>query len=289
MNRAEREAERLPPLLVAAERIAASVTLGFHGRRMAGPGEDFWQFRPYQAGDPTRRIDWRRSARADQIYLREQERDSAQSLWFGCDQSASMDYRSARTLPHKRTRALELCLALASMAVRAGERIAIAGRDSRAAHGRGALVGMARVLGSDPPPSLEKALGAPVPAHSLVVFFGDFLDPLDQVRSAIRRLADAGVKGHLVQVLDPAELALPFSGRIRFEGPEGEAPVLIDHVEALRDRYLHRIEAHLDALDTIVRRHGWGCHRHCTDQPAQLALRDLYLALGTGPARASGG
>ncbi len=58
-------AARLPDLLVAAKRIAANVMLGLHGRRHPGPGETFWQFRPYVHGEPARQIDWRRSARDD--------------------------------------------------------------------------------------------------------------------------------------------------------------------------------------------------------------------------------
>ncbi len=46
-QRAEALAATLPPLLVAAERVAATVAQGVHGRRRAGMGESFWQFRRY--------------------------------------------------------------------------------------------------------------------------------------------------------------------------------------------------------------------------------------------------
>ena len=59
--RAEAEAlgSTLPPLLAEAEHLAATVLLGEHGRRRAGTGDDFWQYRAAHAGDPVRAVDWR--------------------------------------------------------------------------------------------------------------------------------------------------------------------------------------------------------------------------------------
>lgn len=61
--RAEEEASRLPPLLARAEQLAGTVLLGEHGRKRAGLGDDFWQYRPMMPGDTYRSIDWRRSGR----------------------------------------------------------------------------------------------------------------------------------------------------------------------------------------------------------------------------------
>ena len=63
-RRAEEAASHLPPLLVKAERVATIVAQGVHGRRRAGVGDSFWQFRRYQPGDPVQSIDWRQSAKA---------------------------------------------------------------------------------------------------------------------------------------------------------------------------------------------------------------------------------
>ncbi len=125
--RAERLGTPLPPLLVAAERVAATVTAGLHGRRRVGPGETFWQFRHYQSGDPVRSIDWRRSARSDSLYVCEHEWQAAQSVWLWCDGSPSMAYHAQATLPTKGERAALLCMALAVLLMRAGERVALLG------------------------------------------------------------------------------------------------------------------------------------------------------------------
>ena len=139
-QQAEQLADRLPPLLVAAERVAATVAQGVHGRRRVGIGETFWQFRPYQPGDPTAGSTGASRRAARQLFLRDQEWEAAESVWLWADRSASMAYRSAAAWPTKGERALLLLLALASLLTRAGERIALLGERRRPAGGR---VGMA--------------------------------------------------------------------------------------------------------------------------------------------------
>jgi uncharacterized protein (DUF58 family) len=279
LTRAEATASVLPPLLVAAERVAASVVHGIHGRRRSGPGEAFWQFRRYTLGDTPGAIDWRRSAKSDPLYVREYEWEAAQTVWIHCDTSPSMDFTGSRERPSKRRRAMELALALAALLVRGGERIALAGVDSRPGQGRAALTRMAL--------SLERGEGAapwdaPAARHARLVVIGDLLDPLEDVRGGLRRMVSQGVRGHFLQVLDPAEETLPYEGRVRFDGLEGEAPVLADRAEDLRDRYRRRLLAHRESLASLARRSGWDFSLHHTDQPPRAALLALHQALA-GP------
>src|SRR5260370_5757051 len=117
-HRAEELAARLPPLLVAAERVATTVAQGVHGRRRVGQGETFWQFRQYQPGDAAQRIDWRETAKSQRVYIRETEWEAAQSVWLWRDASASMDYASTPAVPTKRARADLVLGALAALLIR---------------------------------------------------------------------------------------------------------------------------------------------------------------------------
>src|SRR5689334_21902661 len=119
-HRAEELAAALPPLLVAAERVATTVAQGVHGRRRVGQGETFWQFRQYEPGDSAQRIDWRESAKSERLYIRQTEWEAAQSVWLWRYGSPSMDYSSAPTLPRKRARADLLLVALAALLMRGG-------------------------------------------------------------------------------------------------------------------------------------------------------------------------
>jgi len=145
-HRAEQAAAALPPLLVAANRVASTVAQGVHGRRRVGQGETFWQFRQYQPGDAAQRIDWRESAKSQRLYVRETEWEAAQSVWLWRDASPSMDYASTRGLPTKRERADLLTLALAALLLRGGERVTLLGTGVAPSHGRAVLNRMAQQL-----------------------------------------------------------------------------------------------------------------------------------------------
>src|SRR3546814_20651845 len=80
-HRAEQLAATLPPLLVAAERVAATVAQGVHGRRRVGQGETFWQYRQYDMGDQPHSIEWRQSAKPDMVFVGQKAREAAQSEW----------------------------------------------------------------------------------------------------------------------------------------------------------------------------------------------------------------
>ena len=285
---AELLSARLPPLLVAAERVAATVAQGVHGRRRIGMGESFWQFRRYEAGDATQRIDWRQTAKTQAVFVREFEWEASQTVWLWRDGSASMAYRSSVDLPTKRERAELLLLALASLLSRAGERVALLGGDTPPATGRVNLDRIALTLarGADTPGAAGGLpVPAPLPRHAELVLIGDFLAPLSDIHKTVSGFAQRSIRGHLLQVLDPAEHTLPFAGRVRFAGLEDERDTLVPRVESLRDAYLERLMSHLDGLAALAREVGWSYAWHRSDHPAQPALLSLYGALAGTPPR----
>ena len=97
--------------MLEARRIANNVIHGLHGRRRAGAGESFWQYRRFTSGEPAQNIDWRRSGRDDHLYVREQEWEAAHTVWLWPDRSASMAFASKKSRDSKLERALivDLC------------------------------------------------------------------------------------------------------------------------------------------------------------------------------------
>lgn len=284
-QRAEELASSLPPLLVAARRVASTVSQGVHGRRRVGQGETFWQFRRYGPGDAASRIDWRQSAKSQPVYVRETEWEAAQSVWLWRDSSPSMRYTSSPQLPTKALRADLLLLALAVLLVRGGERVALLGSGQRPASGRAVLSRLAATIEAGEPatgslPEIEN-----LPRYARVVMIGDFLSPLPEVKAAVAAFEGRGVRGHVVQVLDPAEESLPFGGRIRFQGPEAEGDVLIGRVESVVPEYRQLIFAHNRGLAALARSAGWSFAAHRTDRPPETALLALYLRLAQVAAR----
>ncbi len=278
-QRAEQLASTLPPLLVAAQRVAATVAQGVHGRRRVGQGETFWQYRRYLPGDSVRSVDWRRSAKSDQVFVRETEWEAAQTVWLWQDTSASMHWRSRRDLPEKADRAEVLLRALGLLLVGAGERVALLGEGMPPSTGRTALHRLSH--GIERPTAAPAGIPnfEPLPRHAEVVLIGDLLAPLDEVRSLVGKFVARGVRGHLMQILDPAEETLPFAGRVRFDGMEGEASALLPRVESLRGEYVDRMDEHRAGLAHIASTAGWFFSTHHTDRSPESGLLTLYGAL----------
>lgn len=269
----------LPPLMAEAERVANTVEQGMHGRRRVGTGESFWQFRRYTEGDEAAAVDWRQSARSQHLFVRQNEWDAAQTVWLWCDRSASMDYCSTLAPCRKLDRALVLALAVASLLTRAGERVAALGENGMPASGRNGLNRLAQQWLAAP--GAESATsGLPplqaLPRYATLVLVGDFLDPSEDLIAALNALAQTGVRGHLLQVLDPAEADLPFEGRTEFEGVETPLKLLVSRAESLRDAYQARLARHEDRLTGFTRSVGWTFARHRTDQAPTSALLALY-------------
>jgi uncharacterized protein (DUF58 family) len=282
-HKAEELAALLPPLMVAAERVAATVSQGVHGRRSVGQGETFWQFRRYGFGDSTQLIDWRQSAKSQPVYVRETEWEAAQSVWLWRDGSQSMAYRSTDGLVNKIERADILLLALASLLIRGGEHVALLGTGMTPSSGRGMLHRLWSMIEAQdrkaktPPGSLPAFES--LPRYGRVVLIGDFLSPLDEIHHSIAAFANQGIRGHLVQVLDPAEETLPFSGRVRFDGMEDEGDILIGRVEAIREQYLDRLANHNQGIEALAKSFGWSHAVHHTDHSPEASLLALYLVL----------
>jgi uncharacterized protein (DUF58 family) len=264
----------LPPLMVEADHLAASVSLGVHGRRRAGMGESFWQFRRYASSDASSAIDWRQSAKSQHIFVREREWEAAQTVWFWRDASANMSFKSGAV--SKRARADLLALALASLLVRGGERVGFVGMDGAAAASRLALTRMGRAMfaqGNDMPPPQ-----APFARGNQLVWFSDFLD--ETVFEAMKLLSQRGVEGHLVRIIDPAEEDFPYAGRTRFESPRGESDEIFGRAERVRSAYRARFIAHGERVAQAAAKLGWTCTVHRTDHAPQASLIALHAAIG---------
>lgn len=278
---AEQLGGRLPGLLVEAEHVATTVSQGVHGRRRTGVGETFWQYRQYQPGDPAGSIDWRQSARSRHLFVREQEWEAAESVWLWPDQSASMDYRSRNGWPTKRDRTLVLVMAMAGLLVRSGERIAALGSGERPRGGQyGFNVVVQRILERASGDAAASAVPhQDLPRHARLVLVSDFLEPPETLARRFAELNAVGADVALLQVADPAEETLDFSGRVLFQGLEGEGRTLIGNVGGIRERYRDLYRAHRAHLADLARKHGWQIATHHTDKPPESGLLTLYQML----------
>lgn len=278
---ARKLADAMPRLILEARRVASTVIHGLHGRRRAGPGENFWQYRRFVSGEPAQHVDWRRSARDDHLYVREREWEASHTVWIWPDRSPSMTFASALSSDSKLERALVFAFALAEVLVQGGERVGVPGL-MRPTANRHVIEKMAESILHDPteraslPPNF-----APSPL-SEIVMLSDLWSPIAEVRATIAQLSATGAHGHVVQIVDPAEETFPYSGRIEFVEPEGAGTITAGRAETWRADYIERIKRHRADIRTETDRLGWSFIVHRTDRPASELLIKLHGQLGAG-------
>lgn len=280
--RAEDQAARLPPLLARAEQLAGAVLLGDHGRRRAGMGDDFWQYRPAQIGDSRRMIDHRRSAMGDQQFVREREWQIAQSVMLWCDSGASMRFTSADAHPTKADRARLLTLSIAVLLNRAGERVGLTGTRLPPQRGNAQVHRLAEMLSEDQDADYSPPEHRAMIPNATALFVSDFLGDLAPVKLALTKAADRGVRGVLLQLLDPSEEAFPFHGRTIFESVGGTLRHETLKANDLRDRYLTRLAERKAELKNLCHVTGWQYGLHHTDASAQSGLLWVYQSMNGG-------
>jgi uncharacterized protein (DUF58 family) len=276
-------AASMPRLILEARRVAATVIHGLHGRRRAGPGENFWQYRRFVSGEPASRVDWRRSARDDHLYVREQEWEAAHTVWIWPDRSPSMYFASSLARDSKLYRTLVIAFALAEILVDGGERVGIPGL-MRPTGSRNVIERIAQSIVVDRsertslPPNF-----APSPLAE-VVLLSDLWSDIADVRLVIAQLSGSGTHGHIVQIVDPAEETFPYWGRIEFVEPEDGRRITAGRAENWRADYGAQIAQHRAAIRSETDRLGWSFSIHRTDRPPSELLLALHSRIGADAA-----
>ncbi|WP_376874670.1 DUF58 domain-containing protein [Albirhodobacter sp. R86504] len=289
-GKAETLSSGLPPLMLSAMALADTVRMGAHGRRRIGAGTEFWQYRPAEAGDGARLIDWRRSARADAQVVREREWQLAQSAWVWVDPATSMRFSAGDDRPQKAHRAAVLGLAMAVLLIRAGERVGLLGQTPLAARGgRAQIESLSAAMSPEGEAGLLQTRAGgldtgEVPPHAEVIVISDFLADPAPVEAQIALLAARGVRGVLMQVLDPVEEDFPYRGRAIFESVGDDLNFESADAADLRPRYLARLAERRERISAAAHAAGWHFGTHHTGEPAQSALLWMAGALQTSAA-----
>jgi uncharacterized protein (DUF58 family) len=268
-------AASLPRLVLEARRIAANVIHGLHGRRRAGTGENFWQYRRFVSGEPAARVDWRRSARDDHLYVREQEWEASHTVWIWPDRSPSMAFASRDARDSKLERGLIVAFALAELLVAGGERVGVPGLMSPTASSN-VIDKMAQAMLHDdatreslPPSFVPSALAE-------IVVLSDFWSPMPAIRSMLAGLSSSGAHGALIQIVDPAEETFPYSGRVEFVEPEGGEVIIAGRAESWMNDYVARLALHRDEIRAETNRLNWLFSTHTTSRSAAELLLFLH-------------
>jgi uncharacterized protein (DUF58 family) len=271
-------AASLPRLVLEARRIAANVIHGLHGRRRAGTGENFWQYRRFVSGEPASRVDWRRSARDDHLYVREQEWEASHTVWIWPDRSPSMAFASRNARDSKLERGLIVAFALAELLVAGGERVGVPGLMSPTASNN-VIDKMAQAMLHDDATRLSLPPAFVPSALAEIVVLSDFWSPMADIRTMLAGLSSSGAHGTLIQIVDPAEESFPYSGRIEFVEPEGGEVITAGRAESWMTDYVARVALHRDQIRAETNKLDWLFSTHTTSRSAAELLLFLHGGL----------
>ncbi len=280
---------RFGRLDVASRLAADSFMSGKHSSVRKGFSSEFSDYRNYTPGDDVSGIDWRVYARTDKYYMKCFESETSMRCVLAVDASVSMNYRSPRGLVSKVEYAALAAAAMGYLLYRQRDRVGLALFDdrlrrlvppkSRKSHFYSLLELLATGMDESVPGEAARGLSelaANLTRRGMVVVFSDLLTArADELIRAVEHLAYRGQDVLILQVLDPAEVAvvLPSGGVVR--EPESGREYQVDAFSAARCR-----EALTGLLEEYRRRfHSLGVDyvQLTTDTPFDRALAD-YLS-----------
>ncbi|WP_375620688.1 DUF58 domain-containing protein [Bartonella sp. AA97HXZ] len=280
-NELHKDTGKMPYFLLQARHIANTLITGWHRQRKSGNGENFWQFRPYMEGESITRIDWRRSARDENTYLREHEWQMTQTVWLCPDQSASMHYCSRFSKISKGNHAIILTLTLASLLARSGEHIAIPNLMSPTMTSN-VVERIAFALENHSDENLFPDFST-ITRFSHVIIMSDFLDYPEKIIQYLTVLTTKQVTAHLIEISDPAEESFPYTGHTEFLDPETKEKHVSTKAEDLRKSYCKLYHARRQELVNFCARQGWSYHVSTTDQLLTETIFHLANTMSDSP------
>ncbi len=296
LSTARKESSTVPPMRLVAQELASRIA-GPRPRNKAGAGMTLQANTAY---DPQRhtpkQVNWRRQGPTDStgkpaLMARDMKKEVIYTTYMAFDMSRSMRFQSEDSACNKAQEAGILGMALAYLTVAAGDQFTVLGSDMNMGRRENAVDNMAATLNrmydrEADLPSLSQYKGRPLERGSFAVIFTDAMTDPEALQKKLKQLARTGVKGHVVQVLDPVERDMTFDGNVNFvDLKTGDTHDKIGDVAAIRENYVERFNTHQQELHAAVKGvPGWRITTHYTGETDRAATLKQVLGI-TPPSR----
>jgi len=266
-------------------------TTGHQGQRRSGTGADFWQYKEYQDGDNSQNIDWRKSAKGDTHYIREREWEKSQTISIWLSRSRMMQFAHKSDDYSKAQYAAILAYILSAKFMLTGEHIKFINAQIKGLHSAAQLQHFAHSLAEHSRKTVPYQKSDIGQAKSFPILISDFWEDLTVVEKQIKQLSANNFRGLVIQIASPAELTLPYKGRVVLESISQDSAenFTISKIEDTKTAYIQRINAHQRDIERLAHKYGCQYIQLNTARALTSATMDVYRSLaGLPPASTQG-
>lgn len=260
------DARRLANYRFASKMMVEGWMVGRHRSCGRGASSNFLEYRQYAQGDDVRMVDWRVYARTDRHYMKTFEHETRLQCHLFVDSSASMGFREDGPMS-KLEYASFFAACFAWLVVRGQDLVSLQLFDDQIRQflppgsSMKHLDQMLNLLEHNAPggrtslsTALERSMSL-LKNRGTLVLVSDFLDDPVAVFRALNPYLHRKFKVILIQVLDPAEIALKDRGAVRYRDVEtGEKLVL--NTDAVRAAYQQDFLRHRQTLRAMAASRG---------------------------------
>lgn len=273
-QKAEEEIARLNAnhdFFVQRSKTSQNHHTGIHSLKKAGGGEQFWQYKDYEPEDERRAIDWRQSARTDSVLVRQKEKQSIQDVRIWCANSPRMNFSSQDKILSKKEAAQTLALSLALLSIKEHNNTGFIGAPFPPGRHEKTLGPFSDFLQTGNAVDFQDLPKQKIKSQSLVFLISDFLEDPGDIENIIVQLSSLSISLFLIQVLDRAELELPYHGNILFDDM-ASGTYKMEDVDEIRSAYIEKITQHNQNLENLCQKQGAAYIFHQTDQKISETL-----------------
>lgn len=252
---------RVSGLQLRARRLAAGATSGLHRSAYRGFSQEFVEHRDYTPGDELRYVDWKLFGRTDRLVVRQYQQEKNLRVILAVDCSESMAFGSGAPQISKYEAACALLAAIGFIATQQQDAVGLAllgnglqrfiEPSSRPGHWNALtrLLAECRPAGSGNVAADLRQLSDRLRRPGLIVLASDLFGPTEAILQSLAWMSRGGRELMLLQVMDPAELALGVENPSRFEDVESDAHLDADPA-AVRRSYMRQVKTFLSRVSS---------------------------------------
>ena len=231
-------------LSLKARLLVEGLIVGMHKSPYHGFSVEFSEHRPYGAGDEIRHVDWKLWGKTDRFFIKQFEEETNLKSYLLLDQSLSMTYKSDKV--SKLEYAQILAASLGYLMLKQQDAVGLTLFDdqirvniparSKRSH-LNILLSRMQNINAGPETTIAPVLhqtAETIKKRGLIILISDLFDDPEKVLSGLQHFRYKGHEVIVFHILDPQELTLDFSQRIRFRDLESGEEIITDpwHIQS---------------------------------------------------------